>query len=130
MRQASSPRYVACFLAFLIAPQAAAFVGQFARGFRPLGEPPVRVPLSWDMFAVRIERCTLAWTPAVRTPLGTLSNFHELSPKLEWDVVGDSVDMYQAWARWGCRFAKAPTRVSLECYFPDGREQTLGFSCS
>ena len=129
MWQARSPRTVACFLALLILPQAAAFLDQFARGFRPFGPAPVRVPLSWDMFAVRIERCALNWSPPVRTPLGTLSSLHDLSPMLEWDLVSDSAESYRFWARWGCRFAKPPTRVSLSCFYPDGREEHLGFDC-
>lgn len=130
MSMTRSPIYVACFLALLAIPQAAAFFEQFALGFRPFGaEAPVRVPLSWDMFAVQIERCTLDWTPPVRTPLGDLASFRDLSPRLEWDIVADSAATYAVWARWGCRFAAAPTKADLRCFYPDGREEKIDFGC-
>ena len=41
----------------LVAVQAIAFGAQLATGFRPFGAAPGRVPFSWDMFAIRLDRC-------------------------------------------------------------------------
>ena len=128
MRQ-DSPRRVAAFLLLLVLPQAAGFAWQFKRGFRPLDREPVRVPLSWDMFAVRIERCTVDWKPPVRPGGRTLARLADLGAPLEWDYVDDSVDAYRQAALWGCRSAQGPTAASLRCFVPEGREIDDGFDC-
>jgi hypothetical protein len=124
-----SPRFVAAFIAALILPQVYAVGRQFQLGFRPFGREPVRVPLSWDMFATRIERCALTWTPPVSTPVGRLSSLRDLAPTLEWDVVGDRREQYDYFARKGCSYALARTRVDLECVSPDGRREASDFDC-
>jgi hypothetical protein len=124
-----SPRAVALFLVLLAAPQLAALARQFQLGFRPLGKAPSRVPLSWDMFAVGIERCSVEWSPPVSTPLGRLSSLRDASVRLEWDLVSDSVAGYETWARWGCRHAAGPTRARLRCFTMDGRAENDAFDC-
>jgi hypothetical protein len=124
-----SPRFVAVFLAALILPQVFALGRQFYLGFRPFGREPVRVPLSWDMFATRIERCALTWTPPVSTPVGRLATIRDLAPALEWDVVGDRPEQYEYFARKGCFYALQRTRVDLQCVSPEGRWEALGFDC-
>lgn len=124
-----SPRSIAVFLALLFLPQAYALTRQFRLGFRPLGPAPVRVALSWDMFATNIQRCRLAWYPPVPAPGGTLASLADLTPTLEWDVVSDSVEGYESLARWGCGYALRPTRVGLRCFTTAGREEDHVFDC-
>src|SRR5262249_39155039 len=70
----------------LVIVQALAFGAQIKAGFRPFGAPPRRVPFSWDMFAVRIERCDLRWDPPL--PLGDgVTHLHDMAPAVEWDPV-------------------------------------------
>jgi hypothetical protein len=124
-----SPRAVAAFLALLILPQAYAFARQFRLGFRPLGPAPVPVPLSWDMFATDIRRCRLTWSPPVPTPLGRVASLRDLSPALEWDVVGDAPAHYEWFARRVCAYAVDRTRVGVECVSPDGRWEARDYDC-
>jgi len=127
--RARSPRAVAVFLAVLILPQAFAFGRQFALGFRPLGPAPTRVPLSWDMFATRIERCRLGWTPPLPTAQGRLSTLRDLSPRLEWDVVGDRMEQYEFWGRKLCGEALQSTQVDMRCVRQDGSWEERRFDC-
>lgn len=124
-----SPRSVALFLALLILVQAYALARQFALGFRPFGQAPRRVALSWDMFAVSIERCRLTWTPPIAAPEGRLSSQRDLSPLLEWDVVSDAAAAYQYRGHMGCAYALDRTRVETQCFFPDGRQENRAFDC-
>jgi hypothetical protein len=124
-----SPRVVAAFLVLLILPQAYALSRQFRLGFRPLGPAPTRVALSWDMFATNIARCRLAWNPPVKTPVGTVSTLRDLTPRLEWDVVGDSPENYGWMARRVCAYALDRTRVEMQCVGPNGRWETGAFDC-
>jgi hypothetical protein len=87
------------------------------------------VALSWDMFAVRIERCRLAWTPPVSTPAGRLSSLRDLSPALEWDVVADDARAYPYAGSWGCSYARERTRVETECFYPEGRSEAHVYDC-
>jgi hypothetical protein len=110
---------IALLLAGLVAVQAIAFGTQIRAGFRPFGGPPGRVPFSWDMFAVRIERCDLRWDPPLR--LGDdVARLHDVAAPLEWDPAYDRRDDYREVGRRGCVFAQAPTRVTLRCFTPEG----------
>jgi hypothetical protein len=128
-RRSESPRRTALFLLLLALPQAAALGVQFARGFRPWRREPVRVPLSWDMFAVRIERCTVDWSPPVAVSGRPLPSLSRAAGPVEWDYVNDSQAQYRATALWGCRAKTGPTKVSLRCFLPEGRETKDEFDC-
>jgi hypothetical protein len=128
-RTPESPRRVALFLLLLALPQAAALGVQFARGFRPWRREPVRVPLSWDMFAVRIERCAVAWNPPITVNGKLLPSLARSAGPIEWDYVNDSAEQYRRTAAWGCGFKSGPTRVSMRCFLPEGRELEDEFDC-
>src|SRR3954469_15001752 len=92
--------------------QAVAFGAQLAAGFRPFGGPPGRVPFSWDMFAIRIERCDLRWDPPL--PLGTgVARLHDMAPLLEWDPTYDRREEYRMIGQEACFVARVPTRILL-----------------
>jgi hypothetical protein len=110
---------VAVLLAGLVTLQALAFGAQIRAGFRPFGGPPGRVPFSWDMFAVRIERCDLRWDPPL--PLGDgVDRLRDVAPALGWDPVFDRCEEYREAGLEGCYFARGPTRVILRCVTPEG----------
>jgi hypothetical protein len=122
-RHGTSPRGLAYrpwlatgFLIAIVSVQAAALARQFQRGFRPLRVTPTRVPLSWDMFSVRIERCGIEWTPALPLRPGkAYPSLRSMAPRLEWDPVYDTAADYFAAAGFGCRMRHAPTRVRMRC---------------
>jgi hypothetical protein len=111
----------------LVTVQALAFGAQIEAGFRPFGAPPRRVPFSWDMFAVRIERCDLRWDPPL--PIGKgVARLRDVAPTLEWDPVFGRREEYRETGRLACDFAEAPTRVTLRCFTPEG-EVVDAFDC-
>ena len=105
-------------LAFMLAVgaiQVTAFGRQFELGFVPFRSVPTRVPFSWDMFTIPIERCGIEWEPALPlTPAGVPS-LRSVAPALEWDPVYNTVQDYLAAAHFGCKFRGAPTRVRATC---------------
>ena len=124
-----SPAFVAAFLALLCLPQASALVLQVARGFRPFGAAPARVPFSWDMFANRVERCGVWWDPALEIPgLGRVEQLKDIEPGIEWDVVFDHAESYRDAGLALCRFAGG-RRVRLRCFKPDGSEWGNALEC-
>ena len=111
--------------------QLAALAGQLRRGFRPFGAPPVRVPLSWDMFATRIERCTMGFQPAFPIAPGKeLSNLTEAGEPIEWFPVFDRLETYRLVARASCKQARPGTRIYLRCWLPDGTRPAFVHRCS
>ena len=82
--------------------QALAFGRQFALGFRPFHTAPQRVPLSWDMFAIDIERCDIRWSPPLQIDGTTIPSLHALSAPFEWDVVYNTREHYRAVAKYAC----------------------------
>jgi hypothetical protein len=123
------PLFVACFLALLFVPQAVAFGLQFAGGFRPFVKAPGRVPLSWDMFAIRISRCDVRWDPPLRIGSARIPAMRDASFPLEWDVTYDTISEYRHEARLGCNYAVGPTTAHLLCFTPDGRTSTDTVTC-
>lgn len=118
------------FCAALALPQLAAQVQQWRGGFRPGGAAPGRVLGSWDMFAPRIERCGVRWTPPLAQGTGaSLASLRDLSPRLEWDVVTDRVADYRSLALAGCSIARQPTRVNMLCFLPTGEAYRDDFDC-
>ena len=126
-----SPRCVASFVLFLVLAQLYAFGLQFARGFRPFVHEPGRVPLSWDMFANKLERCVLSWTPAIPTPAGTISSLKELGTGVEWDIVYDRASDYEMIEKWVCSsvYLNGGIKISRHCFFPNGTETRHENNC-
>jgi len=81
------------------------------------------------MFATRIERCRLGWTPPLPTAQGRLSTLRDLSPRLEWDVVGDRMEQYEFWGRKLCGEALQSTQVDMRCVRQDGSWEERRFDC-
>jgi hypothetical protein len=109
------PWLVLGFLGALIAIQATAMATQFRRGFVPFKAVPTRVPFSWDMFSIPIQRCGIEWQPALPIGNGSVPSLRSLAPALEWDPVYNLIADYLAVARFSCVFRKAPTRVRMAC---------------
>jgi hypothetical protein len=110
-------------IAILGSIQIYALAQQFRQGFRLFGSPPVRVPFSWDMFAPRIERCSLKWNPPLEIGGRLVADVHQLDAPFEWFPVWDRIRAYQAVA---CFYANPPTRVSMVCFDSSGaHEQEL-----
>lgn len=82
--------------------QAVATGKQFVLGFRPFVSTPQRVPLSWDMFAIDITRCSIAWTPPLNIDGRTVRSLHDLSAPFEWDVVYNTREQYRSVAKYAC----------------------------
>jgi hypothetical protein len=120
------PVLVGLFVVGLFGVQLYALGRQVASGYRPFGPPPLRVALSWDMFATRIERCDVRWDPPLPVR-GGLDRFSRLARPIEWFPVLDRVASYRRMATGACRLARVPTRISLRCWLPDGTrpEETL-----
>lgn len=123
------PAYVLAFLSLLAIPQGYAFVRQFREGFRPLRTAPQRIPFSWDMFAVRIERCDVLWTPPLPLPEGPLYRLHQKSRRLEWDFVLDRAEDYRSLAEWACGRFRRPFHASLICFTPEGKVVPSALEC-
>jgi hypothetical protein len=124
-----SPGFVALFLALLFLPQGVATATQFVKGFRPFTRAPVRVPLSWDMFAVTIARCDVRWTPPLRFEDRDVGALTDMGWIVEFDPTRDHVNDYRWEARRGCRHARAATRAALRCFTDDGLEWDDAFDC-
>ena len=131
MRGVHGPRrlaLVALFVAGLLGVQLVALGQQLAAGYRPFGPPPVRVPLSWDMFATRIERCDVRWDPPLPVH-GGLDRFSRLAQPIEWFPVLDRVASYRRMATGACRLARVPTQISMRCWLPDGTRPEERLPC-
>jgi hypothetical protein len=126
-----SPPFIALFIFALAAVQLAAFEMQFSsRGFIPFAHEPGRVPLSWDMFANRVERCTLEWTPAITVGTHTLQTLRDVELPLEWDVTFDHAIDYRQAGAWLCeRGSQKKTEGHLNCFLETGTEFHDDFVC-
>jgi hypothetical protein len=117
---------VPAFLALLAVPQAYAFVAQVAGGYRPFVAAPAHVPLSWDMFTGRIERCEVVWSPPL--PDGTFS-LRQHGTLLEWPYALSSVENYRSLIRWTCVRFRRPFVARYVCFTPDGKETAGADRC-
>jgi hypothetical protein len=129
-----SPLYVMVFLLLLVGGQIRAFYHQFELGFRPFIHEPVRVPFSWDMFAVKSERCLLSWDPPLKaTPIGVLKELKQFSAPFEWDVIYDSPESYQLAGQTGCSFdsglRSSTIKFRIRCFNLAGIEVEHEFPC-
>ena len=109
--------------------QLLALAAQFALGFRPFLTEPTRVPFSWDMFAVPIERCDLRFSPPLRRGDRMIGSLRGAGPPFEWDFVQNRVASYRALAASICEEAEHPARIALRCYLPEGRAVNDAVDC-
>jgi hypothetical protein len=122
--------YVAALLSGLALLQVGAQVLQVRAGFRPFAQPPVRVPYSWDMFAIRLDRCVIGWDPPLEVDGERVARWHDRLPLLEFDTVFNDADWYEAAAARGCAYRKeARTAAMLKCFRSNGEVHELGFDC-
>ena len=128
------PRSIALFILMLAVVQAAAFERQFILGFVPFVHEPTRVPFSWDMFANRVERCTLEWAPPLQLGDHQLARLRDVEVPFEWDVTFDRAADYRMTGDWLCHmggFQKGPgsTQVKMKCFIQNGTEFHDQFNC-
>jgi hypothetical protein len=127
MRTKLAPAMVALYLAPLVVVQAWAQVEQWREGFRPFVAPAKRVAFSWDMFAVRVERCTIKFDPPIAIGDRTLTSYASMRAPLEWDVVWDRVSDYETVAR---QLACEKNAVAdMTCFTDRGPELHRRVSC-
>jgi hypothetical protein len=124
-----SPVYVAGLLAVLVLAQTAALATQVARGYRPFGDAPGRVPLSWDMFATNITRCDVHWDPPLVNQGHVIARLSDTGMPFEWDPVYDTLADYVMAARIGCSRAPGGTTVTLLCFTGSGETLHDAFDC-
>jgi hypothetical protein len=124
-----SATYVAGFLSVLAASQLVALGEQARRGYRPFVHAPVRVPLSWDMFATAIARCDVQWDPPLLVDGRRLGRLREAGQPLEWDPVYDHVEDYAAAAQGGCAYAIPWATIRLTCFTHEGVRVDHAFRC-
>jgi hypothetical protein len=120
--------YVALLLMVLAAVQLRAQVLQLCAGYRPFAHPPTRVPYSWDMFAIRLDRCVVGWRPPLEIEGRSVARWHDREAPIEFDTVFNEAGHYVAAAERGCDYRRAPwTSAHLQCFSSDGgvREFTL-----
>jgi hypothetical protein len=124
-----NPLYVAGFLLFLIVPQGHALAQQFRLGYRPFGQAPQRVTLSWDMFSTAISRCDVRWDPPLNAEGRPLARLHDSGTALEWDPVYDRVEDYMHAAEYGCVYGRPHTTATLQCFTFEGEAVKNVFRC-
>jgi hypothetical protein len=130
MRIFRSASFVFTFVSLLLISQLAAFSYQFVSGFRPFFTDANRVPLSWDMFSNRLDRCVVKWSPSIQIGPHTLSSLRDVELPFEWDIIFDRIEDYRAASLGLCRqFGTISTRVQLHCFSSEGKETRDEFSC-
>ncbi len=122
--------YFALLLAALAVVQVRAEILQVCAGFRPFLHAPTRVPYSWDMFAIRIDRCVVTWDPPLLIEGARVSRWRDRASSIEFDTVYNGSGAYMAAAWHGCAFRTAPkTAAHLVCLTGDGEIHESTFSC-
>jgi hypothetical protein len=130
MKSRARARYFAALLGLLAAVQFRAQIVQVQSGFRPFAHPPVRVPYSWDMFAIRLDRCVVGWDPPLVIDGARVARWHDRLPALEFDAVFNDAAWYEAAAARGCAFrTQTPTIAYLRCFSSSGRTDERSFDC-
>jgi hypothetical protein len=130
MKSRARALYVAVLLSVLVLVQLGAQALQVQSGYRPLSHPPGRVPYSWDMFAIRIDRCVVGWDPPLEVDGQRVARWHDRLPTLEFDAVFNDADWYASAAARGCAFrTQAETTAYLKCFSSDGRVDEHAFDC-
>jgi len=111
-------------LALLVAIAAVQVRAEFLQwwgGYRPFSHAPARAPYSWDMFAIRLERCAIRWDPPLEIEGRRVSTWHDRSFPIEFDTVYNRARDYYGAARTGCAFRSEPKTVTtVVCVHGDG----------
>jgi hypothetical protein len=122
--------YVGGLLLGLAGVQLWAQVDQARSGYRPFAHAPTRVPYSWDMFSIRLDRCIVGWDPPLRMEGQRVARWHDRLPDVEFDSVFNDVDWYKAAAVRACEYRTAPeTMAVLKCFGSNGESHEFGFDC-
>lgn len=122
--------YVAVLLAALAALQVHAEIGQFAAGFRPFVHAPSRVAYSWDMFAIRMNRCAVRWDPPLTIDGQRVASWRDRVWPIEFDSVYNDVRSYEIVSTAACKYRSAEaTRVVLQCFLSDGGVDEHSLDC-
>ncbi len=122
--------YVACLLIALAGLQVRAEMGQIDAGFRPFAHAPSRVPYSWDMFAIRMNRCAVRWDPPLSIEGRPVATWRDRVWPIEFDSVYNEVQSYETVSRAACAYRSAPeTDVTLNCFLADGGVNEYSFAC-
>jgi hypothetical protein len=94
---------------------------QLRSGYRPLTHPPARVPYSWDMFAIRIERCVVSWYPPLQIDGRPVARWHDRMPPIEFDHVFNEALTYEVASQAACKYrTDASTVAAITCFRGDG----------
>jgi hypothetical protein len=130
MRARAKVTYVAILLLCVAGVQVRAAFGQWAAGFRPFAHAPARVPYSWDMFAIRLDRCVVRWDPPLSIDGVRVARWSDRVWPIEFDSVYNDVDSYDAVAAAACAYRTAPaTAIALECFLGDGGADDHSIAC-
>jgi len=130
MKSRARAVYFALLLGTLAAVQLRAQVVQVQSGFRPLSHPPVRVAYSWDMFAIRLDRCVVGWDPPLAIDGERVARWHDRLPALEFDAVFNDANWYIAAAERGCIYrTQAATVAYLTCFSSSGKADERSYDC-
>jgi hypothetical protein len=122
--------YFSSLLAVLAVVQLNAQVEQLRGGFRPFSHPPGRVAYSWDMFAIRLDRCVVGWDPPLAIDGQRVARWHDRVPPLEFDTVFNDADWYLAAAGRGCQYrTQAATVAYLQCFRSNGTADEHRYNC-
>jgi hypothetical protein len=122
--------YFGGLFAVLTAVQVGAQFEQLRAGFRPFSHAPTRVPYSWDMFAIHIDRCIVGWDPPLAVDGQHVARWHDRIPALEFDTVFNDADWYLAAAGRGCDYrTQAATTVYLKCFRSNGTADEHSYAC-
>jgi hypothetical protein len=122
--------YCAVLCAGIALGQVAAEVGQLNSGFRPFSQAPTRVPYSWDMFSIRIDRCAITWDPPLQIDGEKVSRWADRSWFFEFDTVYNRAATYLGAAARGCRYrGPRETLARLVCVTADGTIHEPSFVC-
>jgi hypothetical protein len=103
---------------------------QLSGGYRPFGQAANRVAFSWDMFAVRIERCAVAWDPPLSIEGKRIARWRDRGTYFEWDSAMSSDDGYEQQALDACDYRTAtPTMIRVSCINSNGGRSETRFRC-
>jgi hypothetical protein len=129
-----SPTYALLLVVLLVVVQARAFFEQWQLGFRPFQAAPQRVALSWDMFAIEIERCGVSWDPPSFWRGKPLKALRDLAAPIEWDPVYNRKEDYLTAASIACG-ERAPGQLTssagfkVHCFAAHGEETQDESAC-
>jgi hypothetical protein len=114
----------------LVTLQVRAQVVQLGAGYRPFGHAAKRVDFSWDMFAVPIERCAVAFDPPLSIEGKSVVHWRDRGTYFEWDNAMADAEGYEQLAADACDYRTAPvTTFRMSCIKSDGRVRDAWLQC-